>query len=465
VKKLFFPLFLLLFLARLLPAQQVVPAQQVPAQEDYQIEHALVGAYAVNMRTGKVLIDQNSEMSLMPGSCLKLVTTAAALELLGPKMRFETKLEYDGKVSGGVLEGNLYVRGGGDPCLGSDRFTPWQKQLELWVEALGALGIQTIRGKVLADASHWEKVLAVPSWLWEDLGNYYGAGASALSFHENFYSLVFKPGAKIGERASILRLDPAISDFTLHSEVTTGPEGSGDRACIYGSEYSPLGFVYGTIPAGVESFAIKGAILDPPAFCAAAFTKALRAKGMVVEEKNLPLSKSRTSFHTTSSPSVAEIVYWTNQKSLNLYAEHLLKKMGETLYGEGSTEYGLRAVSSFLRAQKIDLAGWQIADGSGLSRKNLVTAKQLVSLLIKLQSSSHFSLLLQSLPKQGKHLKAKSGSFSSMKVSYAGYAGDIAFAIVVNHCTDKQKVAEKTALFLSNLDHLVEKSHDAIVNP
>jgi D-alanyl-D-alanine carboxypeptidase/D-alanyl-D-alanine-endopeptidase (penicillin-binding protein 4) len=180
--------------------------------EDFScLEHAVVGIYAIKSSTGEVLLEKNSGLSLVPASCLKVVTTAAALNLLGADYRFETYLEYDGTIDEGkILHGNLFIRGGGDPCLGSDRIAgslSWEKQIETWVNAVKELGITKIVGKVIGDSSKWEKALAVPSWNWEDLGNYYGAGACALSFHENAYSLFFKPAESIGKEATILRTD------------------------------------------------------------------------------------------------------------------------------------------------------------------------------------------------------------------------------------------------------------------
>src|SRR5579872_5093701 len=161
-------------------------------------DHASVSAYAVNIKTGKVVMDENSDKSLMPASCVKAITTAAALQILGPEMRFQTDLEYDGTIdSEGTLQGNLYIRGGGDPCLGSDRIEgvlSWDKQIVCWADVVAKLGIKRIEGEVIGDSSRWEKALAPPCWMWGDLGNYYGAGASALTFHENLYTLTFKPG-------------------------------------------------------------------------------------------------------------------------------------------------------------------------------------------------------------------------------------------------------------------------------
>lgn len=426
------------------------------AAPSFNIEHALVSVYAVHSETGEVLIDQNSDLSLVPSSCMKIITTAAALHLLGPDYRFETHLEYDGFIDPDkTLHGNLYIRGGGDPCLGSDRISDassWKKQIKAWADAIENLGIQNIEGKVIADASRWEKALAVASWAWEDLGNYYGAGASALSFHENCYSLFFKPGTKIGDSAGILRTDPPLSLVHFQNEVRTGPEGSGDNACIYGSEFSPLQFIRGTIPAAVNEFAIKGAVPDPAIFCAELLNKELQERGIFLQGRDLNPS-SKTIFHTTYSPTVQEIVYWTNQKSINLYAEHLLKKMGEVTYGEGSTTAGVKAVTDFWTHQNIDLSGFNMIDGSGLSRKNLVTAKQLVSMLLKIKKSDLFPLFFESLPQRQGLMRAKSG-FMSFNKAYAGYSGKIVFALLVNQCSNSQLMQEKTKLFLSDISKL-----------
>src|ERR1700693_2764572 len=111
-------------------------------------DHASVSAYAVNTKTGEVVMDENSDKSLMPASCIKAITTAAALQILGPETRFQTDLEYDGVIdNSGTLHGNLFIHGGGDPCLGSNRIEgslSWDKQIDAWVEAVQKLGIRKI---------------------------------------------------------------------------------------------------------------------------------------------------------------------------------------------------------------------------------------------------------------------------------------------------------------------------------
>jgi D-alanyl-D-alanine carboxypeptidase/D-alanyl-D-alanine-endopeptidase (penicillin-binding protein 4) len=420
---------------------------------DYSIDHATVGIYAVDSVTHEILAEKNRDLSLIPCSCMKIVTTAAALQILGAETRFETHLEYSGQLDENhILHGNLYIRGGGDPCLGSDRISgslPWEKQIAAWADAVEGLGITAIVGKVIGDATRWEKALAVPSWSWEDLGNYYGAGACALSFHENCYSLVFKPSEKVGEPATILRTDPPIPERFFHNEVKTGPAGSGDNAWIFGSEYTPKQFIRGTIPAAVREFAIRGAIPDPAAYTADLFSRELQARGIQIGQKETPPQK-RVSFHVTLSPTVGEIVHWTNRKSINLYAEHLLKKMGELVYNEGSTTAGIKAVTAFWQTREIDLDGFQMVDGSGNSRKNLVTATQLVQILLKMKTSPLFPIFFDSLTEPRRAIRAKHGSMSLAK-GWAGYAGDTVFAILVNQCTNSKMMDEKLEDFLSEL--------------
>ncbi len=414
-------------------------------------DHASVSAYAVNTKTNEVVMDEQSDKSLVPASCVKAITTAVALQILGPETRFQTDLEYDGVIDrSGTLHGNLYIHGGGDPCLGSDRAEGalgWEKQVVSWVDAVQKLGVKKIEGEVIGDASRWENGLAAPSWQWEDLGNYYGAGACALTFHENSYTLTFRPG-KEGDRTTILRQNPEIQGLAIQNEVTTGPIGSGDQACIYGSEYSTVQHVRGTIPADVETFSIKGAIPDPALACSRLLSRALQKEGISIQsQKREP--GTRVVFHTTESPTVREIVYWTNQESINLYAEHLLKKMGEVVFKEGSTKAGIRAVTEFLRSKNIDLEGFNMADGSGLSRKNLVTAKQFVAILSQIKKTELFPVYMQSLVQEANHVKAKSGSMSLVR-GYVGYAEDVVFATLVNQSLDP-KLSKKLKSLLTGL--------------
>lgn len=413
-------------------------------------EELNMGIYAINTKDHAIICDKRSNASLMPASTMKVITTAAALAILGEEERFQTHLEYDGSIDKeGVLHGNLYIRGGGDPSLGHNRIKgslTSDALMQLWCQSVQSLGVKVVRGKVIENTSSWEKARAAPSWLWEDLGNYYGAGPSPLSFHENFYTLTFRPGKKVGDEAHILRMEPDEVGVLLENEVKTGPIGSGDQACIYGGENSFTQTVRGTIPMGVEEFSIRGAIPNPAAYLVRLFSKSLNQNGITILGENIKEEKEKKVFHTTSSPPVKEIVKWTNRNSINLYAEHLLKKMGEKKFGFGSFATGIQAVSDFLQENKLDLSGFHMADGSGLSRKNLVTAKLLVSVLELMKENKAF---VDSLAVNKERIKAKSGYMTQTRAS-CGYSGDIVYAIIINQCLDKE-IDQKLDRFLFEL--------------
>ncbi len=391
------------------------------------IAKEIVSIYAVDRKSGEVVIDELSDIGMTPASCMKVLTTGAALHILGEKYCFTTTLEYDGEIKKNILQGNLYIRGGGDPCLGAK---DWESQLYVWGQAVKELGIKEVRGRVVSDASAWETALAAPGWSWYDLGNYYGAGASALSFHENCYMLTLKP-SEVGGTVAICSTFPPQFDLDLRNELVTGPVSSGDQACIYGSEFSLLQFVRGSIPAGVEQFTIKGAISNPSSYLEKLFTKTIQEMGIVVMGQELA-ERVRMPFHITQSPTVAEIVYETNQRSMNLYAEHLLKAMGK-----GSTSLGIQVIKEFWLSAGIDLTDAQITDGSGLSRNNVLNAKQCVEILRKLEYSPHFATFFNSLPEVN-GIKVKSGSMSLIN-GYVGYSDKFVFAFFIGQCPDEKK--------------------------
>ncbi|MGH2611535.1 MAG: D-alanyl-D-alanine carboxypeptidase/D-alanyl-D-alanine endopeptidase [Rhabdochlamydiaceae bacterium] len=415
---------------------------------DFVLDHASISAYAIDCRSGKVILNLEGDKSLIPASCMKVVTTGAALHLLGPEGHFQTDLEITGDIKEGVLQGDIIIRGGGDPCLGSDRSLAslaWEKQIEVWVCAILEKGIKEIRGEIVGDDTRWHRAQAPASWAWEDLGNYYGVGASALSFHENMTTVTFKPGSREGAPATLLHVIPAASNFIMRNEVTTGPVGSGDRACIYGAEYSTTQYVRGTVPAGVEEFFIKGAIPDPAKLCSELLMQALQKKGIKVHGNSFTKGQKKQVIHTTLSPKINEIIYWTNQKSINLYAEHLIKSMGS-----GTTANGTQAVIDFWKKQGIEIEGLNMVDGSGLSRKNFITAKQLVEILVKMKHSSYFSEFYTSLPEEKPGVRAKTGSMSFIRC-ITGYKGDIAFAILINNGQNGQEMEQKVDQFLTQL--------------
>lgn len=450
---------------------------KVKALTDWKhLKNGTWGFVLYEVESGKRLLSHNREKTLLPASTLKTFTSGAALGILGENFRFETKLEYSGKLSeSGILEGDLYIRGGGDPTLGSSRF-PWGTDadyiLEEWEAAIRKAGIKEITGRVIGDAGIFEDALIPVNWVWNDIGNYYGAGACGLTFHENLYYLYFEPSATVGATAALLRTEPEIPGIEFINEMKTGKRGSGDQGYVFGGPYSYLRYLRGTIPQGKSEFSIKGSIPDPALYAAQTLTSFLREKGIAVaNEANTvrmitvegdTIARKGTLIDTHRSPKLKEIVYWLNKKSLNLYAEHLLKMCGWKRYKDGSTAAGARAIEAYWSAKGISVSGLHQNDGSGLSRYNGITVDQLTLALRSATKESWFESFFESLPiaglssdpgtlrrmckdsKAANNLRAKSGYISRVR-GYTGYVNtqsgkQLCFAMVANNYTSSNRV-------------------------
>ena len=450
-------------------------------QNDPDLKHGQLGFVLMEVETGKVLALNDPDKTLIPASTLKSVTSATALLLLGDAYVFKTYLEYEGIISdSGVLNGNIYIRGGGDPSLGSDRIeniASMKRILTQWVSAIRDVGIREIRGSVIGDGSKYGTAALPDSWQWADIGNYYGAGAHGLNINENSYTLFFSSGSKPGDPTKILRTEPEIPGLIFINEVKSG--GTSDNAFIYGSPYTKERYLRGTIPAGRSEFAIKGSIPDPVWFTANALTSMLVKDGISItneattvrllgfsEENGANKSgvapkicppEKRKILMTYKGPTLAEVVYWLNKKSINLYGEQLLKLIGAEKGRNGSTEEGIRVIEEFWKSKGLDLDGFRMADGSGLSRLNGVTARQMATLLRIVAKSPVAAAFVNSLPiagdpadpgslsslctgtKAAKNLCAKSGFISQVR-SYAGYVNSksgkqMCFAMIANNFT------------------------------
>ena len=309
------------------------------------------------------------------------------------------------------------------------------------------------------------------TWVWSDIGNYYGAGANGLTFNENSYEVYFQPSKTVGETAAYLRTEPVMPDIQFINEMKTGSSSSGDNGYVYGAPYTFLRFLRGTVPAGGE-FSIKGSIPDPALFTAQCLHNALLAdsfslKGIATTQRDLLLqakasTEARTQLYTHQSPPLKDIVYWLNKKSVNLYAEHLLKMIGYVKYKDGSTEAGVKAVEAYWASKGIDVGGLQLNDGSGLSRYNGITPAQLAGMLRANTREPWFETFWNSLPIAGDandpgtlrsmckgtlaagNIRAKSGYISRVR-TYAGYVNTksgkrLCFAMLANNytCTNAQ---------------------------
>lgn len=452
------------------------------------LKSASIGVAVYNLSKDEYVYTHNPDLSLVPASTMKTLTTATALELFGGSYRFRTFLEYDGYIDKqGTLHGNLYVRGGGDPTLGSGRFEGYPSYDTVfmkWTEDVLAQGIKKIEGKIIGDASYFEYNHVPDGWQWNDLGNYYGASAQGLNINDNVYYMVFKPNFQ-GRRAKLARTEPKMEGMEIVNNVTTAGYGTGDNSYIYGSPFTKLRFIQGTIPASREEFKVKGAMPDPAGFIADYLKQKLKDTGVAVsgaattlfaleKEGNKP-TKARKVISVMESPRLADIVKMINEWSVNLYAEALLKHIGVKLAKTSLPEPAAEAVENYWKKRGIDVNGMFLQDGSGLSHTNALTPRQFIALLRYCKAQPYASVFEESLAIAGEegtlrrlcrgtpaagNLKGKSGSLYRV-ACYVGYVttpdGDeLTFSLMANkyntYYSAMQNRWEKVMIMLSNMD-------------
>jgi D-alanyl-D-alanine carboxypeptidase/D-alanyl-D-alanine-endopeptidase (penicillin-binding protein 4) len=455
-------------------------------QTGASLKHAQWSVYAEYVENGKVIIDLNGGKSLTPASGLKLLTTAAALDILGEKYKFKTRLYYDGKItSEGILEGNLYILGGGDPTLGSNTVKgslPLDSLMMKWTSTVIKLGVKKINGAIYADDFLFDNNPLPDNWFWVDIGNYYGAGTSALCINENLYYLYFKPGSRSGSSTKVIRTEPEIPGLKFINYIKTGRRRSGDNGYIYCAPGQFTATLRGTIPSGVKEFSIKGSIPDPALFSAQYFHNFLLKSGIAVSQPPARL-KQRINYNenkkilTTYSLPLKDIVYMLNKRSINLYAEQLLKTIALKENGASSFKQGVKVLKNFLKNNEIPVEGLHLYDGSGLSPTNTITTKTMVKLLSYMSGHQAFNSFYNSLGIAGdpddigffsgfgagsaiaNNARIKSGLITNVR-SHSGYLKTrsgrlIAFSLIANNFDGKlsgiNKIHKSVLIMLAKL--------------
>ncbi|MEO6254460.1 MAG: D-alanyl-D-alanine carboxypeptidase/D-alanyl-D-alanine-endopeptidase [Ferruginibacter sp.] len=414
---------------------------------DTQFKHAIFSLYVVDSKTGKAIFDKNSQVGLAPASSLKVVTSTAAFELLGKDYRYKTDIAWDENMDDSTLKGNLLIRASGDPTFGSWRWenTKADTILKEILVVLKAKNIKTITGNFILDDSKWSTQATPGGWTWEDIGNYYGAGARGINWHENQYDLFLKPGKNAGSPVEILRTEP-ILEAQLVNELKTGKEGSGDNSIIYLSEEGSFGYVRGTVPAGVSIFKVSGAM--PSA--SVSFNSNLRTFLWNNNVRLIGKSKSAVLYFSGNekiplvpkillsifSPPLDSINYWFLQKSVNLFGEAFVKTMAFEKTGFGSTEAGIDIIKDLWSKKGIEPSALNMIDGSGLSPANRVTTNALVTVMQYAKKQNWFASFYNALPEQN-GIKMKSGYIGGVR-SYTGYiksktGAEYTFAFIINN--------------------------------
>ena len=403
-----------------------------------------------DVQEGRTVYSYDTDRLQSPASVLKTVATATALEILGEDYRYPTTLEYDGILENGTLEGNLYIKGSGDPSLGSSHFAPGQnKFLSTWIAALQKAGIKHITGSVISDESIFDTEGVSIKWLREDMGNYYAPGSYGISIFDNMYKLSLQTGAA-GTRPVLKGTEPDIPFIRFKNYLKAAPVSS-DSAYIIGAPLDDVRYLYGVLPANREAYVLKGDIPDPALYLARYLTDQLQQKGIRVDgspscyrievEENRWKKGERKEIVTTYSPTLREIASVCNHVSHHLYADALVKTVGlqyKPRRNEMISSFGrgVQVVKEYWEKKGLDVFPLRMNDGSGLAPADKVSAGFMGELLVYMATESAVSdAFIASLPQagiegsvrnflkgsklQGK-ARLKSGGITGVR-SYAGY--------------------------------------------
>ena len=411
--------------------------------DDPSLKNALISLYVVNSNSGEAVTEVNINIGVAPASCQKIITAVSAYELLEHDYSYKTTLGYTGKIENGTLNGDIVIKGEGDPSLGSWRYklTTEERIISDFKNAISQQGIKKLNGHVYADESLWKDEATPDGWIWQDIGNYYGAGARAVNWRENQYDLYLKSGKNIGDTVQIAGTRPAyVTGLNFISMATAAGKGTGDNAVIYYPLNDAYNYVRGTIPVNENRFSISGAMPQPAAQLALSLEAELKnskpedvassyAAGQI-------FSGEPTIFFTHNSPPLDSLMFYFLKRSINLYGEALIKTLGFKVLKDGSTNEGVKAIKNFWKPKGIDASAINIIDGSGLSPANRVTTHTLVKIMDYAKKQDWFPSFYNGLPEIS-GIKMKSGSINGV-ISYTGYINgkngkNYIFAFVINN--------------------------------
>ncbi len=455
-------------------------------RRDKSLLNANISFQVIDLDKDTLYQSFNDTISLPAASTVKLFSTASAIEILGKEYKPKTKVYTNVLIDSlGVLDGDLIIKGAADISIGSQYFNvddSLNRIMDVWADTLYKLGLRTVKGKLIGDGSAFGYKGAPDGWTWEDLGNYYGAFPCGLSIYDNMIRYYFFVGSS-RTRPILTSTFPVIPNLILRNNLIS-LNGVGDNSLIYGGPYSYERSIRGSLGSNNKAFLVKGSMPDPENQFLFALKEAFLKRGISIEGEVVGL---RTAGDNVQSPidytnklvlfehigkSVADVAYWTNMKSVNVFAETLTSWIGKENNGDGSVENGVSVIENYWK-DKIYVNGLDLTDGSGLSRSNSVNAKNFCSLLHYMYHSNNKDVFLNTLPIAGQSgtlsyfckgqcsegkIMAKSGTMRRIK-SYAGYVNTLsgkrlAFALIVtnyscsNNAIMKKMEAVMNAMYL-----------------
>lgn len=382
------------------------------------------GIEVVRLSDGKALYTRNSDQLFLPASNMKLFTTAAAVEKLGPDFRFRTTVEVESGPGPGGRIGDLYLVGRGDPFLGyrilpdatrPESLDPPDIVLQRFADAVVVKGVVEVAGNIVADDTYFVSEPSSRGWEQDDLIYGYASPVTALAFNDNALLIRCSPGAAVGEMARI-DVGPFPDFYSIHNRLRTAPERTPTRIRMERKPESRELEVWGEIaldaPMDEDSISVE----DPPRWAAELFRRALIARGVTVKGEVVVrrlsqadafasevenLNSPRVVLAENVSQPLAEDIKIINKFSHNLHAEMLLRALGKELKGQGSVKGGIEALEDFMREVGAEDSEAVFSDGSGLSRHSIIAPHAIIRLLCHMAKSPHFAEFLESLPIAG----------------------------------------------------------------
>lgn len=410
-------MILICFLATLLPQTQPVFAVDNLAQqlnqllnEDPNLQGAIAGVSIRNATNGEVIYDHLGNVRLRPASNMKLLTAAAALSVLGKDYTFKTEVLTDGVIKKKTLQGNLYLKGKGDPTLLKEDFDKMAAQLK-------AIGIQKITGHLIGDDTWYDDIRYSVDLPWSDEQTYYGAQISALTaspthdYDSGSVMIEVKPGNQEGDKAKIT-VTPKTDYVKIINQTETAAKDEIKKVTYEREHAKNTITITGTLPVTAKGEKEWIGIWEPTRYALALFKQALAEQGIQLlgKVKTGTTPAEAKTVHTHHSIKLAELLVPFMKLSNNGHAETLVKEMGRVVKGEGSWEKGLQVMEAELAKFGINTETLVLRDGSGISHVNLVPAAQLSHLLVAVQQQEWFPAFLHSLPVAGVSGKMEGGS-------------------------------------------------------
>ena len=404
------------------------------------------GVIVTSVTRGDTLYSLNPDVLLKPASILKMMTTGLALERLGPDYTIQTQVLRHGRANGDVLDGNLYLKGFGDPSL-SLRFWQGESPMDALAKQIAATGIRRVRGAVVADESVFETERIPVGWKSSYLMSAYAAPVSALSLNENLVWIVARPE----NGRAVVELDPPSSTISVTSTVRV-VGGSGGR--VVARRTTDGIAVSGTIGSRSAPRRYSLVVQEPPTFAAGGLVASLEKMGVSVDggvRSGTTPHEAEAIAEVRSLP-LAHMVSYMNRESINHFAELIYRHAGREKGGQSSSRTALAALRDFLSsragARPNDV---RVTDGSGLSEADSITARSMVHLLAYAHRAPWGSVFHASMPVAGEselmrrrmrstpahgNLHAKTGTTNSV-AALAGYVtalnGEVlAFTFIYN---------------------------------